>query len=106
MARPLEMVRAKKSREKISMEKGPRKNGPVKGITEKFTEGSLIYLFYSWIRAHQKMLNAHPTIPHTPNCGKRACGDRFSRGPFFRGFFSVMVSSKPKENSGKINEFT
>ena len=43
---------------------------------------------------YQKMLNAHPTIPHIPNCGKRACGDRFSRIFFYKDIFSGDYFSK------------
>ena len=67
-----------------------------KEITGKFTEESWrIFLFSSTdrIRRPHTPKEAHPTIPHTPNCGKRACGacftgDFFSRGPLFPGLFS------------------
>ena len=34
------------------------------------------------VHIHQKMLNAHSTIPSTPNCGKCASGDLFLKMSF------------------------
>ena len=46
---------------------------------------------------HQKMLNAHPTTPHTLNCGKRTCEDHFSGDLLSREFFA-----KGRQNFSEI----
>ena len=63
----------------------------VKRMTEKITdESSILFLFLSIgpvrrPRTHQKILNSHPMIPHTPNCGKWTFGDLFSGNAFSWG---------------------
>ena len=55
-----------------------------------------------WPHTHLKILNAYPTIPHTPNCRKSTSrdhfsGDFFSRGPLFQCFlFLDFISRNPK----------
>ena len=72
--------------------KVPEKAFSAKGMTGKFTGGRWTVFFIDWPypttpHTHQKMLKADPTIPDTPNSGKRAFGYRFFRGPLFQGPF-------------------
>ena len=108
---PEKRSRGKNSHEKWSPwkevpgKKVPEKAFSAKVMAWKFTKGKLNNFFFIFIDfyRHKKILNADPT----PNCGKRAYGDRFFGDhfsgnlflqrtafpvPFFRGPFSGILS--------------